>query len=227
MRLKHIPGSEEKIQQSPYFVATPEQWKGSWTNLFGNDNPIHVEIGMGKGNFIIENAKRNPAINFVGIDKYPSVLVKATERLELETLPNLKLLVLDAQTITDIFDYEISTLYLNFSDPWPKARHYKRRLTSPIFLEKYDLIFQKNCHIVMKTDNRGLFEYSVISFTEYGYHILNLNLNLYEIPETENIPTEYEMKFSSQGLPIYKIEVEKMTNNSKDIHKTTKKTVSK
>ena len=227
MRLKHIKGAEEKIKTSPYFIEQPEQYRGSWNQLFKNNQPIFIEIGSGKGNFIIENAKQHPNYNYIGIDKYPSVLLKATEKLTTLDLPNLKLLVLDAARIEQVFDHEIDTVFLNFSDPWPKVRHAKRRLTSPEFLERYEPLFQGNAHIEMKTDNRSLMEYSIMTFTNHGYHIKKINLNLYEQPEEQNIPTEYELKFSSRGFPIYKIEVEKMTNKLNNIHKTTKKTVSK
>ncbi len=209
MRLKHIKGSEETIKKSPYVVIDPEKHRGKWNNIFENTNPIKIEIGMGKGNFIIENALRYPNINFIGIDKYPSVLIKATERLENIEIPNLRLLCTDAASIETIFDHEIDTVYLNFSDPWPKNRHERRRLTSFPFLEKYELLFKEKSHITFKTDNRLLFEFSLISVTEFGYHLKKVCLDLYqELPE-DNIPTEYERKFSSKGYPIYLLDAEK------------------
>ena len=209
MRLKHVKGASEAIDKCPYMIHDIKEHKGNFNKIFGNNNPIHIEIGMGKGNFIIENAKRYPEINFIGIEKYDSVLVRAVQKLEELELPNLKLIRCDANYISDIFDKEISVIYLNFSDPWPKARHERRRLTSSNFLEKYDGIFIDKKVIIQKTDNRNLFEFSVKSFTDYGYKIDNLSLNLHEDTHIENIETEYEEKFVSRGSLIYKVEVSK------------------
>lgn len=209
MRLKHIKGSEDAIKESPYVIVDPDKHRGKWNDVFQNSNLIKIEIGMGKGNFIIEHAIQYPNINFIGIDRYPSVLIKATERLNELNLPNLKILCYDALEICQLFDQEIDTIYLNFSDPWPKNRHEKRRLTSLPFLEKYETLFRTNGHITMKTDNRQLFEFSLISITEFGYHLKKVCLDLYqELPE-DNIPTEYECKFSSKGYPIYLLDAEK------------------
>lgn len=209
MRLKCVKGAKERVEASSYLVLDPLKYKGKYKELFKNNNPIYIEIGMGKGNFIIENAKRYTDINFIGIEKYDSVIVRAVEKLENIELPNLKLIRMDANKINDIFDKEIDLIYLNFSDPWPKVRHEKRRLSSHEFLKKYDFIFKNKKNIIMKTDNRKLFEYSIISYTSYGYKINDISLNLYKDDITFNIPTEYEMKFHDKGLPIYKIEVEK------------------
>lgn len=209
MRLKHVKGASEEIEKCPYVVHNAKEHKGQFNKLFGNNNPIHIEIGMGKGNFIIENAKRYPDINFIGIEKYDSVIVRAVQKLEVLELPNLRLVRCDATYIEDIFDKEITTIYLNFSDPWPKARHERRRLTSSEFLKKYDNLFKDKKHIIQKTDNRNLFEFSVKSFTDYGYKIDMISLNLHEDIEIENIETEYEQKFVSRGSLIYKIEVSK------------------
>lgn len=209
MRLKHIKGSEETIKKSSYVITDPEKHRGDWKNVFENSNPIKIEIGMGRGNFIIENAIRYPDVNFIGIDKYPSVLIKATDRLQKLELPNLRLLCVDASSIETIFNHEIDTVYLNFSDPWPKNRHERRRLTSFPFLEKYELLFNREAHIIFKTDNRSLFEFSLISITEFGYHLKKVCLDLYqELPE-DNIPTEYEHKFAGKGYPIYLLDAEK------------------
>ena len=209
MRLRNIKDAEIKIVESKYIISNPLIHKGKFNELFNNNNPIYIEIGMGKGNFIINNALKNPHINYIGIEKYASVMIRALEKLENTEINNLKLICFDAQDIEDIFDKEIDLIYLNFSDPWPKKRHARRRLTSNLFLNRYNNIFKNNNHIIMKTDNRKLFEYSLMSFNEFKYKIEDLSLNLYEDDTTNNIPTEYEIKFSSQGYPIYRVEVTK------------------
>lgn len=209
MRLRNIPNAEQKINQSKYLLKNSEQYKGKFNEVFDLKQPIHVEIGMGKGDFIISSAITNPNINFIGIEKFASVLVKAIEKLENKELNNLKIINMDANDIEKIFNHEIDTLYLNFSDPWPKARHAKRRLTSHNFLKKYQSIFKKTNHIIMKTDNRKLFEYSIQTFNEDGYHIKSISLNLHDDQPINNIETEYEKKFVAKGYPIYQIEVEK------------------
>lgn len=209
MRLKHVKGATSVVESSPYIINKPEEYKGKINELFNNDNPIHIEIGMGKGNFIINNAIKYPNINFIGIEKYDSVMIRAVQKLEDLNLPNLKLIRYDAFYIDNIFEKEIDTIYLNFSDPWPKERHAKRRLTSPIFLEKYQAIFKDKNRIIMKTDNRKLFEYSVQMFNEANFKIDDISLNLYEDDYKDNIPTEYELKFKEKGFPIYMINVEK------------------
>nr|MBP3259029.1 tRNA (guanosine(46)-N7)-methyltransferase TrmB [Bacilli bacterium] len=208
MRLRHIKNADQDIKKSKYYVDDPESYKGSFNKLFNNKKPIHLEIGMGKGNFIIEMAKRFPDINFIGLEKFDSVLVKAVEKLESIELDNLKLIWYDAATIDNLFDKEIDTLYLNFSDPWPKKRHAKRRLTHESFLEKYDKIFKNTNNIIMKTDNRKLFEYSVKSFTDYGYKIEDISLDLHS-DEVDIVETEYEKKFTKKGNVIYKVNVNK------------------
>lgn len=208
MRLKHIKNADIDIKKSIYYIDNPEKYKGSFNKLFGNNNPIHLEIGMGKGDFIIEMARRYPLINFIGMEKFDSVLVKATKKLEDIELPNLKLLWYDAASIDLVFDHEIDTLYLNFSDPWPKKKHAKRRLTHESFLKKYDLIFKKGNNIIMKTDNRKLFEYSVKSMTDYGYKIEDISLDLHS-DEVNIVETEYEKKFVAKGNVIYKVNVNK------------------
>lgn len=209
MRLKHVKNAKERVEMSKYLILEPSKFKGRYKELFKNDNPIYIEIGMGKGNFIINNAIKYPDINFIGIEKYDSVIVRAIEKLDNLELPNLKLIRLDANNILDIFFKEIDLIYLNFSDPWPKARHEKRRLSSSNFLKKYDLIFKDKNKIIMKTDNRKLFEYSVISYTDYGYKIKSISLDLEKDENIDNIETEYETKFKNMGFPIYKIEIEK------------------
>lgn len=207
MRLRKVKNAQNIINESQYIIKEPENYKGNYKEIFRNDNPIHIEVGMGKGDFIIENALKNPNINFIGIEKFDSVMVRAVQKLEEYNIPNLKLIKIDALDIDNIFDKEISCLYLNFSDPWPKKRHTNRRLTSEAFLSKYDLIFKDIDRIVMKTDNRHLFEYSIKSFTDYGYKINDISLDLHSDDKLDNIETEYEKKFVSRGMVIYYIEV--------------------
>lgn len=201
MRLRNIKNADEIVNNSKYTI------KEINNNNFDNNNPIYLEIGMGKGDFIINNAIQNPNINYIGIEKYKSVLVKAVQKLEEKELNNLKIICMDAKNINEM-ETKVDLLYLNFSDPWPKKRHVLRRLTSPIYLEKYENIFKNQKHIIMKTDNRNLFEYSIISFTNYGYKIEDICLDIYKENIENNIPTEYEKKFRDKG-PIYKIEVTK------------------
>ena len=201
MRLRNIKNADEIVNSSKYVIKEINE------PLFKNNNPIYLEIGMGKGDFIINNAIQNPNINYIGIEKYKSVLVKAVQKLEDKELNNLKIICMDAKDI-NIINTKINLLYLNFSDPWPKKRHALRRLTSPIYLEKYEGIFKDKKNIIMKTDNRNLFEYSIISFTNNGYKIADICLDIYKENIENNIPTEYEKKFRDKG-PIYKIEVTK------------------
>lgn len=208
MRLKNIKGAKEKISKSLYIILNPEDYKGKYKTIFNNDNPIHLEIGMGKGDFIIGMAEKYPHINFIGIEKFDSVILRATQKLENIDLPNLKLIRFDATEIENIFNQEIDTIYLNFSDPWPKNRHEDRRLTSNKFLKRYDNIFKNQKHIIQKTDNRKLFEFSLKSFTDYNYKIKNISLNLHK-DDIDNVETEYEKRFVSLGFPIYMVEVEK------------------
>lgn len=208
MRLKHVKGAEEIIASSNYTIDNPENFKGKFNTLFNNDNDIHLEIGMGKGDFIIQMAKKYPDINFIGIEMYDSVIVRAIQKLENEDIPNLKLIRFDATYIENIFDREISMIYLNFSDPWPKNRCEKRRLTSTLFLKRYENVFKDDRHIIQKTDNRKLFEYSIMSFVDFGYKIKNMSLNLHD-DDIENVETEYEKKFINMGFPIYMLEVYK------------------
>ena len=208
MRLRNIRGASDVIEGCPYVIKNIEEFKGKYKSIFCNDNPIHIEIGMGKGNFIIGMAKKYPDINFIGIEKFDSVLVRAIEKLE-EDIPNLRFIRMDATDIENVFYKEVDTIYLNFSDPWPKNRHAHRRLTSNEFLKRYDKLFINDKTIIMKTDNRKLFEYSIQMFNENNFRIDEISLNLYEDDIKDNIPTEYEIKFSSQGYPIYMIKVSK------------------
>ena len=199
MRLRNVKNAKDILDKNEYINRDIKDLPNKVT---------YLEIGMGKGDFIIGNAKRYPDINFIGVEKYDSVMVRAIEKID-EDLPNLKLLRLDAMEIDEVFNKNIDLIYLNFSDPWPKKRHALRRLTSPIFLKKYDSLFKNGCHIIMKTDNRKLFEYSVKSFTDYGYKIEDISLDLHNDDYKDNIMTEYERRFVSLNQNIYMINVKK------------------
>lgn len=209
MRLRNIKGAEEYVLSSPYVIKDYEQYKGKILSIFSNSNPIHLEIGTGKGDFIIGMALMYPNVNFIGVEKYASVLYKLIKKIKDKDIPNLKIIMMDANSVDEVFDHEIETLYLNFSDPWPKERHYKRRLTSSEFLNKYEKIFVSNKHIIQKTDNRSLFEFSLKEYVKNNYRIEDISLNLHEDNPENNIETEYEQKFSKKGNPIYKVEVKK------------------
>ena len=204
MRLKHIKNADVIIASSPYLVQNPNDYKGKWKELFGNDNPIEIEIGTGRGKFITSLAIDNPNTNYIGIEKYDSPLVTAVKRLENVNISNLKLICMDAKNINDVFDKEIDKIYLNFSDPWPKKRHTKRRLTSSEFLKLYDNLFKNDKKIQMKTDNDDLYEYSLVSFEENGYEIIKTDTSFKDI-----YTTEYEDKFTALGKNINYIYVVK------------------
>ena len=209
MRLKNVKGAKEIIAKGTHYIDNPYELIGNWQNVFKNNNPIYIEIGMGKGDFIIKNALQFPNINFIGIEKFDSVIVRAIQKSNELEIENLKLIRMDAERIDEVFSNEISKLYLNFSDPWPKDRHAKRRLTSPKFLSAYDKIFKNNiANIEMKTDNIGLFNYSVTSLKENGYNITYLTNDLHK-ENVFNITTEYEEKFSKKGIKINKLEANK------------------
>ena len=210
MRLRNVKNKKEIMENSSYLVKDPCLYKGKWKELFGNDNPIYIEIGMGKGKFIIDNALAYPDINFIGIEKYDSVIAKGLQKIP-EGLNNLVMVRWDALNINDIFSKEIDRIYLNFSDPWPKKRHHLRRLSSRVFLEKYEDIFSGKRIIEMRTDNRDLFQYSLVSFSEFGYTLEKVSLDLHtdDMPE---ITTEYEDKFSKDGMPIYYVMCNKDVN---------------
>lgn len=207
MRLRNIRGSREMVADNESVINEPEKYKGKWGSLFGNDAPIHVEIGMGKGRFIMELAAKNPNINYIGIEKYSSVLLRALEKREQTELPNLYFIRYDAEYINEIFaTEEIDRIYLNFSDPWPKDRHAKRRLTSKEFLKKYDRFLSYEGEIIFKTDNRSLFDFSV---EEAGISGWDLREVTYDLHHSEyvvgNIMTEYEERFSAEGNPIHRL----------------------
>ena len=204
MRLRNVKGSRETIAANDYVVHAPEEQKGKWSEVFGNSNPIHIEVGMGKGKFITELARQNPDINYVGIEKYSSVLVRALEkRPELEQ-DNLMFIRMDAENLPEVFAKdEVERIYLNFSDPWPKDRHAKRRLTSVQFLSRYDQFLKPDGRVICKTDNRPLFDFSLEQVEEAGWILENYTFDLHHSEYLEgNVMTEYESKFVAEGKPI-------------------------
>jgi len=209
MRLKNVKGADIAIKESKYVILNPEDYKGKWNNLFNNNNKIHIEIGMGKGDFIIGMAKKYPNINFIGIEMYDSVIVKAVKKLGEIDLPNLRLIRMDAKQIEDVFDKEIDLIYLNFSDPWPKNRNAKRRLTHERFLNRYEKIFKDKKTIFMKTDYIDLFAFSIESLSDFGYKLKNVTLDLHNSDFEDNVMTEYEKKFSEKGFRINRLEAYK------------------
>ena len=205
MRLRNITGCREMIGESEFVVHEPETMKGKWREAFGNDHPVYVEIGMGKGRFLMDMARLYPEINFIGIEKYSSVLLRAVQKLEEEELPNVRLIRMDAEDLENVFALgELDRIYLNFSDPWPKDRHAKRRLTSEGFLNLYHTILNPDGYIQFKTDNRDLFDFSVE--TAENSPIWNIKELTYDLHHSEflqgNIMTEYESKFVAEGKPI-------------------------
>lgn len=208
MRLRNVKGSKELISESRFVVQEPETKKGMWKKVFHNENPIYIEIGMGKGQFITRMAIENPDINYIGIEKYSSVLVRAIEKIEQMEINNLIFVRMDAEHIGEVFDKdEIDNIYLNFSDPWPKDRHAKRRLTSKEFFSRYDKILIETGKVEFKTDNRILFDFSLEEVAIAGWKIEACTFDLHhdDFLNRKNIMTEYEEKFSSQGHPIYKL----------------------
>ena len=209
MRLRNITGSREVIAQSPFVVGEDIlfQCPGTWKEIFGNDRPVRIEIGMGKGRFIHTLAKEHPEYNYIGIEKYSSVLLRAIQKMEAEELSNLKFIRMDAEDIVKVFaPGEVDRIYLNFSDPWPKDRHAKRRLPSREFLARYDVILKKDGILEFKTDNRALFDFAVEELEPAGWRaqVITYDLHRDEKLMADNVMTEYEEKFSSLGNPIYK-----------------------
>lgn len=214
MRLRNIPGADDVIKESEYAIKNPETHKGNWAEIFNRKAPLFIEIGMGKGRFIVENAIKNPDINYIGIERYSSVLLRALQKLdELETVPsNLKFICMDAKAITEVFaEGEVDRIFLNFSDPWPKDRHAKRRLPSREFLKRFDKVLKKDGVIEFKTDNRDLFDFAVEELEPAGWKLKEVTYDLHNDSKMNegNIMTEYEEKFSSMGNPICKYIIER------------------
>ena len=208
MRLRNVRGAREEMLVNPYVIQEPQQYKGHVAvQIFGNNNPIFIEVGMGKGQFITSLAALHPEINYIGIEKYSSVLIRAIEKQEDLQLPNLKFLRFDAEYLPDIFaPGEIAHIYLNFSDPWPKDRHAKRRLTSTRFLERYNNILTPEGRVMFKTDNKDLFDFSLEQVEEAGWILENHTYDLHHSEYNEgNVMTEYEERFSAKGNPIHKL----------------------
>ncbi len=208
MRLRNIKGADEAIENSEYCIKNPESLKGNWQSVFPSSQPLHIEVGMGKGRFIMDLAAANPDINYIGIERYTSVLYRAVQKMELTPLPNLRFLCIDAATLPDIFaPEEVARIYLNFSDPWPKDRHAKRRLTSREFFARYNQILAKDGRVEFKTDNQDLFTFSLEEIPEAGWNLVASTRDLHHDPVLNegNIMTEYEEKFSSKGNPICKL----------------------
>ena len=211
MRLRNIPGADEVIRNCDWVIKEPADKKGKWNTIFGNENPIHIEVGMGKGQFITEMAKRNPQINYIGIERYTSVLLRAVQKREQipteEALPNLLYLCIDASELPEIFAKdEVAKIYLNFSDPWPKDRHAKRRLPSKEFLALYDKFLKKDGQLEFKTDNKDLFDFALSQLPLAGWKQKAVTYDLHHDPvlNAGNVMTEYEEKFSAKGNPICK-----------------------
>lgn len=211
MRLRNIPGADDVIQKHPIAIKNEKEQRGSWNQVFGNSNPIHIEIGMGKGQFLLTLAKMNPEINYIGIERYSSVLLRALEKFDTEEycgLNNIRFICMDAFELPEVFQLgEVAKIYLNFSDPWPKARHARRRLTSTQFLAQYDKVLAKEGVVEFKTDNRPLFEFSLEQVEEAGWQLLAHTFDLHhdDVMNQGNVMTEYEEKFSSMGNPIHKL----------------------
>ncbi len=205
MRIRNVKDKERILSSCERLISNPKKQYGKWREIFKNNHPIYIEIGMGKGKFIIENAKKYPNINFIGIEKYDSIMVRAIQKLDQE-LDNLVLIRMNALEIEEVFSKEIDRIYLNFSDPWPKVRHHFRRLTSKIFLDKYDKIFRDKKEIYLRTDNEELFIYSIETLSAKGYSLKNVTFNLHKNKEVELITTEYEDKFLKEDKPIFSLE---------------------
>ncbi len=214
MRLRNNPNAPQFLDAHPEIVVqNPENYRGRWNELFGNDHPLHIEVGTGKGQFVTGMALANPEVNYIGIELFDSVMMKACEKaLDAGSPSNLRLLRVNGADLEKYFaKNDVDRLYLNFSDPWPKSRHAKRRLTHEGFLKLYEAVLVDNGEIHFKTDNRGLFEYSLISMTDYGMKLKLVSLDLHADNPVDNIMTEYEEKFSAKGQPIYRVEAQFIT----------------
>ena len=212
MRLRNIRGSKDVIASCPFVVQEPESCRGRWAEVFGNENPIHIEVGMGKGRFLMELARLHPEINYVGIEMYDSVLLRALQKREEleaagEEFSNLVFIRVDARLLPEIFEKdEVDGIYLNFSDPWPPNRQRKRRLTWRAYLEVYDEILRQQGDLCFKTDNQRFFEWSLQEICQFGWLIQNISLDLHNSDFEGNVMTEYEEKFSAEGYRIYRLE---------------------
>lgn len=216
MRIRKKAWAEDELENNERVIKNAEEYKGNWREFFGNDNPIYLEVGCGKGGFITENARRYPDINFVGLERQKSVVALAARKTE-KTLENLAILWENANNLDELFEVgEFQRLYLNFSDPWPKTRTAKRRLTYRDFLREYNRLMSDKGEIFFKTDNRSLFEFSLNEFCAEDWKLSNISLDLHNTKDLEilenNIMTEYEAKFSSQGMPIYRLEARKFND---------------
>ncbi len=221
MRLRNIPRADGVISAHAAVVNEPEKWKGNWKDVFGNERPVHIEIGMGKGQFLMKMAELHPEINYVGIERYSSVLLRAVERYDaLEAhLANIRFICMDANHLADVFaGGEVAKIYLNFSDPWPKAKHAKRRLVSKEFLTVFGKVLPPGGEVEFKTDNVGLFDFSLQQAKEAGWEILAVTRDLHhdETMNQGNVMTEYEEKFSAKGNPIHKCIFHKTTHPLED-----------
>ncbi len=212
MRLRKIAGAEEAVENSPFVVQEPEKQKGTWKTFFENDHPLRIEVGTGKGRFLMTMAEENPDINYLGIELYSSVLYRAVQKMEENPLPNLRFLCVHAERLCEIFaEDEVDRIYLNFSDPWPKERHAKRRLTSKAFLDRYDRILKNGGLIEFKTDNKDLFDFSLQEINDTGWILKSSTYDLHHDPVLSegNIMTEYEERFSALHNRICKLILEK------------------
>lgn len=213
-RVRKQPGTREALlEYAPFVVLEPEQQKNQWQALFGNDHAIQMEVGMGKGKFISTMARQHPEMNFIGVEVIEEVLLDAVKRMNrAEGIPpNLRLVWSNAALLDELFaPGEIDRIYLNFSDPWPKTRHAKRRLTHKGFLDQYAAILKEDGQVHFKTDNQGLFEFSLNEFSACDWKLQNIQLDLYRKLPADNVATEYETKFHKQGLPIYRLEALKL-----------------
>ncbi len=207
MRLRNITGAKDVIASNEYVIQEPTEWKGRWKEAFDQEGELHIEVGMGKGRFLHEMAALHPEINYIGIEMYSSVLLRALQKMEADPLPNLKFLCVDARILPDVFEKgEVDHIYLNFSDPWPKDRHAKRRLPSRQFLARFDQILKPEGRLSFKTDNRDLFDFAVEELEPAGWkaEVITYDLHADEVLCAGNVMTEYEEKFSSKGNPICK-----------------------
>ncbi len=207
MRLRNIKGAREDIATNEYVIKNETEQKGKWHKIFGNDNPIHIEVGMGKGQFLMKLAELNPDINYIGIEKFSSVLIRALQKREDYEGDNIYFIRMDAEHLEEVFaEGEVNQIYLNFSDPWPKERHAKRRLTSKEFFARYNTILKKDGRVIFKTDNKDLFDFSLEQIPLADWKLENYTYDLHHSEYVEgNVMTEYEEKFSSQGKPICRL----------------------